>query len=297
MCDVNRVTNVRVSYDLQRANTNNLYRGKPLEVRPIINYVPVNVTFDMYKSDNSLEQMLGLVNTTGVAAAICDTNPWTATYGIRSMQVYYAPNSSSNYNSLADIKSGVLTNYSLQGSINEAMRQSIGMQFLDISGSVNTNPRDMTIYNTEVIKPENINLTGIQFTGCGFSNVTIQSFSLSISFTRIAVTYMGSRFPQSRPLVDVNASLQVQGFIEGLSNTTGLAQYNNGDPVYGQVQLITYPACTNTSPCTITMTNPYVDSVSLEGQAGNFSTFSMSFSLPLGSNPLNTGDGSVLTIQ
>lgn len=297
MQNVNRVTSVKVSYDIPRVNTNNMHRGKPLEQRQVVNYIPVNVSFDMYKSDNSLEQMLGLVNTTGVAAALFDTNAATATVGMRSMQVYYAPNSSSAYNGLADIKSGVLTSYSLQGSINDAMRQSISMQFLDMSGSANTTQRDTSTYRTSIVRPEDINLTGIQFTGYGLSNITIDSFSLSIAFRRTDVIYMGSRFPIQRPLIDVNATLQVQGFIEGLNNSvTSLSQYFNGNPTYGPISLVLYPACTSASPTTITMTNPYLDNVSMDSQVGNFSTFSATFSLPLGPNALETGDGSVLTI-
>lgn len=297
MQNVNRVTNVKIDYSIPRTNINVLNRGKPLELRPVINYTPVNVSIDMFKSDNSLEQMLGLVNTTGVASLISDTNPATATYGIRSMQVYFAPTNSANYNSLLDIKSGVLTNYSLQGSISEAMRQSVSFQFLDMSGSINTTLRDTTNYSSSIIKPENISLTGIQFTGYGITGVTIQSFSLGIAFSRASVMQLGQRFPASRPLTDVTASFQVQGFIEGLNNSvTGLSQYNCGAPTYGTVQLVLTPACTSTSPTTITINNPYLDGVSIDGQVGNFSTISMSFSIPLGPNPNETTDGSTLTI-
>lgn len=274
-----------------------LNRGKPLEQRPVINYIPVNVSLDMYKSDNSLEQMLGLVNPTGIAMLITDTNPVTATYGIRSMQVYYAPTSSSNYNSLLDIKSGVLTSYSLQGSISEAMRQSVALQFLDMSGSVNTTVRDTTNYASAIVKPENIALTGIQFGGYGITGMTVQSFSLGVQFARTSVMQMGSRFPHSRPLTDVNATLQVQGFVEGFNNTiTGLSTYNCGTPTYGTVSLVMTPACAASSPTTITVGNPYLDSVSIDGQVGNFTTISMAFSIPLGPNPLEVSDGSTLTI-
>lgn len=297
MQSVNRVTDVKIDYSIPRTNVNVLNRGKPLEQRPVINYIPVNVSLDMYKSDNSLEQMLGLVNTTGVAMLITDTNPLTATYGIRSMQVYYAPTSSSNYNSLLDIKSGVLTSYSLQGSISEPMRQSVALQFLDMSGSVNTNLRDTTTYASAVVKPENMALNNIQFAGYGITGITIQSFSLGIQFTRTSVMQMGSRFPQSRPLTDVNATLQVQGFVEGFNNTmTGLSVYNCGTPTYGSVTLVMTPACAVTSPTTITIGNPYLESVSIAGQVGNFTTISMSFSMPLGPNPLEVSDGSTLTI-
>lgn len=298
MMPINRVIDVRIDGNIPRANINNMNRGKPLETRPVINYVPVNVSFDMYKSDNALEQMLGLINSTGVAMLISDTNPLTATYGIRSMQVYYAPTTSSSYNGMWDLKSGILTSYSLQGSISEAMRQNIGMQFLDMSGSFNTTSRVSANYPSAIVKPENINLTGIQFTGYGLTGVTIQSFSLGINFSRASVMLMNSNIPRERPLMDVNATLQIQGFFEGLNGSlTGLSQYNVGNPTYESIQLILYPACTTTSPSIVSIKNPYLENFSFNGQAGDFSTFSMSFSMPLGSNPTEIADGSTLSLQ
>lgn len=297
MQPVNRVTDVKIDYSVPRANISVLNRGKPLEQRPVINYTPVNVSIDMYKSDNSLEQMLGLVNTTGIAMLITDTDPLTATYGIRSMQVYYAPTTSANYNSLLDIKSGVLMSYSLQGSVSEAMKQSVSLQFLDMSGSVNTTARDTTTYAAAVVKPENISLTGIQFTGYGITGITVQSFSLGVQFSRTSVMKMGSAFPSSRPLTDVSATLQVRGFLEGFNNSiTGLSTYSCGNPTYTTIALVMTPACASSSPTTVTIRNPYLESFSVAGQVGNFTTVSMSFSMPLGPNPLEVSDGSTLTI-
>ena len=178
------------------------------------------------------------------------------------------------------------------------MRQSVSLQFLDMSGSVNTNPRSTAQPLSAVIKPENIALTGIVFSGYGITGVTVQSFSLGIQFSRTSVMQMGSSLPQSRPLTDVMATFQVQGYIEGLNNSmTGLSQYNCGTPTYGTISLVLTPACAVTSPTTIKIGNPYLDSVSMSAQVGNFTTISMGFSIPLGPNPLETFDGSTLTIQ
>lgn len=296
---VNRVTDVKIGGQIPHANINVLNRGKPLEARPVINYSPVDVSFDLLKSDNSLETMLGLINPTGVGMLITDTNAATATYGIRSMQVYFAPTSSANYNGLYDIKSGVLTSYALQGSISEPMRQSISMSFLDISGSVNNTLRDATTYASAVIKPANISLTGIQFTGYGLTGITVQSFSLNISFSRTQVMQLGQKFPQQRPLTDIVASLQLQGYMEGLnSSLTGLSQYDCGTPTYGTIGLTMVPLCApaGSSPSQITITNPYLESFSVNGQVGNFSTFSIALSMPLGPNPLEVQDGSTLAL-
>lgn len=301
MQPVQRITNAKIDYNIPRANVTVFSRGKPLEQRPVINYTPVDASFDYLKSNTSIEQSLGLLNPTGVAAQITDTRAATATYGIRSMQVYFAPTSSANYNGLYDLKSGVLTSYSLQGGVTQPIQASFGLQFLDMSGSVNTTARASTNYPAAPIIPANQSLTGLGsttallLTGFGLTGVTIQSFSLSVGFTHASIMQLGTKFPIERPLTDVNASFQCQGYFEGLNNSiTGLGVYDCGYPTFGTIGLTMSPACGLSSPSSIIMVNPYLDSFSVNGQAGNFSTFAMSFSLPLGPNPLETGDGSVL---
>lgn len=296
---VNRVTNVKIDYNVPRTNVYELGRGKPLQQRPIINYIPVDVSIDLLKSDNSLEQMLGLVNPTGIAALITDTNPQTATLGIRSMQVYFAPTSSANYNGMFGINSGVLTSYSLQGGISELVRQTVALQFLDYSGSVNLTPRATTNITTAGVKPEGQQLTGLSITGLGLTGFTAQSFSLSVNFSRAQIFQLGTKFPVQRPFTDIAATLQVQGFFEGVNNSiTGLSAISDcGNPQFGTVALTLMPSCATTSPTTITIGNPYVDSCSINGQVNNFSTAAFSFSIPLGPNPLETGDGSTLFIS
>jgi hypothetical protein len=93
------------------------------------------------------------------------------------------------------------------------------------------------------------------------------------------------------------ATLSVQGYFEGFNSLmTGLAGFACGDPMFGKVGLTMAPACSSSSPSTITIFNPYFESLAINGQAGGFSTFSLSMSMPLGPNPLETGDGSVMMI-
>lgn len=294
---LHRVTSVRVNAQPPRTNVNVLNRGKPLEQRPVINYIPVDVSVDMVQSSLRFEQICGLVNSTGIAAALTDTNATTAQLAIRNMQILYAPTDSTNYNGELDLKSGVLTNYSLQGSISEPVRSAFSMQFLDMSGAVNTSVRDTSDYAVGPIKPENVSLTGIQFTGLGITGVTVQSFSVGVTFSRTPIMQLGQRFPVSRPLTDVNATLQVQGYMEGINNSlTGLGVFNCGDPMFGTVGLTLSPSCVTVSPYTVTAINPYWEGMSVDSQVGGFTNVSFSFSLPLGPNPLETGDGSVLKL-
>ncbi len=298
MQPVQRVTNVKIDYTVPRANVMVLNRGKPLENRPVINYTVPHASVDFYHSDSSIAQMLGICNTSGVCQAITETKSTTAGLGIRSMQVAYAPTASASYNGLLDLKSGVLTSYSLQGSVGDAVRGNFVLEFLDESGSINTTTRDSSNTAANLVKPENVSLTGILFTGYGLTGVTIQSFSFSLGFGRTAVPQMGQKFPVERPLTDVNASLQIAGFFDGLNNSmTGLNQYDCGSPTFGVVGLTLSPSCGATSPNTITMKNPYFDSLSVDSQVGGFTTFSLSLSMPIGPNPLEVTDGSVVIIN
>lgn len=300
MQPVQRITNAKIDYNVPRTNVTVLNRGKPLENRPVINYTPVDATFDFLKSDTMIEQSLGLINPTGVAMLITDTRGASATYGIRSMQVYYAPTTSSSYNGLYDLKSGVLTNYTLQGGVTEPIRGSFGLQFLDMSGSVNTTSRVTTNYAPSPITPVNQSLTGfassssLLLTGLGLTGTTIQSFSFSLGLNHASIMQLGQKFPIERPLTDVNASLQIQGYFEGINNSfTGLASLDCGGPA-GNVGLTMTPSCGLTSPSSILMKGCYLDSFNADAQVGNFTTFSASFSMPVGPNPLENTDGSVL---
>ncbi len=295
---VERVQSVKIDTNIPRANVGVLNRSKPLNQRPVINYSSVDFSFDWIKSNNSIENMLGLVSSAGVAANITNASALGASYAVRNAQVYFAPTSSTTYNGLMDLKSGVLTNYAVQGSVNDPVRASIGMQFFDMSGSINNTARDTTNYSADIIKPAGSYLTGILFTGYGLTGVNVQSFSLSIGFNRTQVFQLGgSPFPADRPLTEASASLQVQGFFEGLNNSmTGLAQYACGDPTYGDVYLTLLPSCSTAAATTYRMTNPYLDSQSIDGQVGGFSTCSFSFSMPLPINTIESGDGSFLTI-
>lgn len=298
MQPVPRVTNVRIEENINRANVGVLNRGKPLENRPVINYVSVDASVDYYHSDSSITQMLGICNTSGVCQAITDTKAATAGLGIRNMNVLFAPTNSAFYNAELDLKSGVLTSYSLQGSVGSPVAGNFALSFLDQSGCINTTARDSSNTAANLVKPEGISLTGIQFTGYGLTGVTIQSFSFAIGFARTAVSQLGSKFPVERPLTDVVASLQVQGFFDGLNNSiTGLSVFDCGQPSVGTVGLTLSPSCGSTSPMTVTMRNPYFDSRSIDAQVGGFTTFSLSMSLPIGPNPLETSDGSVVIIN
>ncbi len=292
-----RITNVRITDSISRTNVMVLNRGKPLAQRPINNYIPSEMAVEYVKSDSSPEYIFGLANSTGIVTNLVNTNATNATYGIRNASVYFAKINSANFNGVINLSSGVLTNYSLQGTVGEPVRASVTYQFLDRNQATTTNARSTTDYNTSLVKPENVILNGINFTGLGITGMTVQSFSLGIGFTRNAIHNLGSRYPLERPITDVTATLQLQGYTEGFNNTlTGLGVYNNGDPIYGSFSMTLYPTGDTSSPTTYTFTNPYLETQEISSQVGGFTTASIGFSFPIGPNPLETGNGSVITI-
>lgn len=304
MVPLQMINGVAINPSIPRANIGTVGRGKPLELRPVINYSPVEVSVEFTRNGSSIEEILGLRGTT-VLSNITDTRGTAGTYAVRNLQVAFAPTNSSNYNSFYDIKSGVLTSYSLQGGVSEPVRGNFSMQFLDMSGGYYGSTRDSTSYAANVVKPENQILTGLSsattlaLTGFGLTGVTIQSFSFSLGLSHASVHQLGTKFPVERPLTDASASLQVQGFFEGMNNSlTGLGIFDCGAPAYGTIGLTMTPSCSATpATSTITMTNPYFEGMNVNGQVGGFSTFSASFSLPIGPNPSETSDGSVVRIS
>lgn len=300
MVPVKRVTNVNVGYNIPRANVNVMNRGKPLAQRPVINYTPVEVSLEFYKSNNDFEQSIGLVNNNNIIKNITETRNGYGGSGVRNIEIYYAPTSSQNYNGLLSIRSGVLTSYALQGSVGEPVKGSASFQCFDLSGSSNFSSRDSSDYDAALVKPENVVLRHIEFTGVGLTGVTVQSFSFSLGLSRTQVFQLGQKFPIERPLTDVNASLQVQGFFEGINDSIqSLSYFDCGSPMSGNVQISLYQSCQGSQyQSALGITRPYFDSFSIQGQAGGFSTFSLNMSMPIGPNPNEVGllDGSIVTL-
>lgn len=297
MMPIDRATSVSVNYNIPRANVNVLNRSKPLNQRPVINYTPVDVSVNYYKGDKNIERALGLYNDVTVLSGLLETRVGINSTAVRNIQVYYAPTTASNYNGLYNISSGVLTSYSLQGSVGDPVSASVSFQGLDLSGGYITTSRDSTNYSASLIRPDGITLTGIQFSGVGLTGVTIQSFSFSLGVNRTQVLELGKTLPVERPLTDVNASLQVQGFFEGVNNAVkSLEVHRCGAPMDENVVLDLTPSCSNLESTKIFVGRPYFDSFNIEGQAGGFSTFSLSLTAPIGANPNETTDGSVVRI-
>lgn len=295
---VDRVQDIRVDYQLPRAVTPVIGRFKSLNDQPVINYTPVNMSVGYTKGNKDIERNLGLLNTTGVAVQI-GQNTEVRNWGARNYQIYNAPLQETTYAGQWTVVSGILRSFSLNGSVGDAVRGSFSVEAIDLRQAPNGAAKSVPSYSGQLIKPENQTLTGIDFTGLGYSGLMIQSFSFGVNFNHAQTYRIGTKYPERR-VTEASASLQISAFMEGITSTlTSITGFDQGSPMPGQYVLTLQPSCGPESPTTITMTNPYLVSQQLGIQVGTYTSVELAFALPLSTVPFEcTGNnqGSNVTI-
>lgn len=292
-----RVQGIGAGFQIPRVTIPVMGRFKPLAERPVINFTPVPLSIEYIKGDKAFEDNLGLTNATGVGVALgaADSNS-VAGFGCRNFQIRLAPHTSPNYAGQINVLSGVLTSFSLGGSIGDPVKGAVAFECLDWQQVTNTGVRSDITYSANLIKSENIILSGIGFSGLGITNLIIQNFKLDVTFGRVATIRMGNKYPE-RPITDVHANLSIQGFLEGINtDITSLTGYDCGTALANPIQLTLSPSCSSEAATVITMTNPYLDSQQFGAQVGNFISVDMSFSCPISTIATEAQTGSNLTI-
>lgn len=293
---VERVQNVSVGVNLNRTDVKVLGRFKSLNDRPAVTFSPPQFNVSYIKSSREVEQNLGILNTTGVGVAFADTDGLTvAGYGARNFQLIVSPAQSNNYYGQINILSGVVNSFSVSASVNEPARASFAGEALEWTNTANNNAKTAQNYATELVIPENVRISGIDISGYGLSGITIQSFDLGINFSRQSAFQLGSRFPR-RLISDLNASVSLRGFFEGITEFTGLAQYSCGQPYTGTFYVTLQPACSSTAGTTYVIKNPTLDSIQLGSQVGSFTSVDLGFSVPLSVNAQEAGTGANVII-
>ena len=282
---IDRVQSVRVEYQIPRASVFTLGRFKPLPDRPVINYTPVNMSVDYIKGDKNVETCLGILNSTGLATLIGNGTK-VDDWGCRTYPCYLAPVSYPTNVGEYDVVSGVLKSFQLQCSVNEPVRGSFSVEALDLQEIANNNSKTTPNYSGNLIRSQDVVITGIDFTGLGFSGLIIQSFAFGASFGYSSNFMMGKKYPVRR-MIEANASLQLSAYIDGTTNTvSGLGIYDCGSYITGTYVLTLQPSCAgNQPPTVITLQNPYIESQSLGVQVGSFIQVSLGFSAPLTISP------------
>lgn len=277
---VDRVQDVRAEYQLPRTTVSVLGRFAPLPGQPVINYTDVQGTVNYTKGNKDVERNLGLLNTTGVMVQIAQNTDVT-TWGARNYLIRNAPVDSTTYAGQWELVTGVLRSFSLNGSVGDAVRGTFSVEGLDLRQSALTSTRSIPNYSGQLITPENQSLTGINFTGFGYTGLTVQNFTFQLSLNYAKTHRIGSKYPEKR-LTEAGATLQINGFMEGHSNTLpSISGFDLGSPIAGQYVLRLQPACGPEPATTITMINPYLTSHSIGMQVGNFTEVNLGFACPL----------------
>ncbi len=280
---VERTQDVRVNAQPPRLNTMVMGRVKPLNDRPVNNYTPIQLTSNAAMGSKDIPRMLGLLNPTGVAVVI-GQGTTLADYGARTFQIYQAPTNVQQYQGQYDVATGVLKSFSLAGSTNDVVRMSFSVEAFDFQQVANTNARGIPAYSGQLVKPENMTFTGIDFAGLGFSGLIVQSFNYQLTFNHAQTFRLGSKFPERR-MTEATATLQVSAFLENTNNTVPtFTVYDCGQFITGSYALSLQPSCVNPvaePPLVITFVNPYLESLSYGAAVGNFISVDIAYSCPL----------------
>lgn len=293
-----RVQSASWNYTIPRFDAQVLGRFKPLDGRPVLNYTPITYSVEMLKSDLIAENNLGLTHPSGVAIFFGTGGDGNViqNYCSRNLNFLISDPSKLNYENEFNLKTGVLTSYTVQASVGDVARVSFGGEAFDLLTSPNYQPRTGIGYSSEIIKNEGITVAGINFSGIAITGLSIQSFSIGINFNRQSFFEFGQRLPR-RILSDVNATVQIQGFVEGISPTfPSLSGFNCGNFETGTYSFTLIPSCKpEVGGGTIyKVVKPYIDSVNFGAQVGNYISVDISMSVPIGINTLEAEGSNVV---
>jgi hypothetical protein len=277
---VERVQGISINAQIPRSDTMVLGKTRALNARPVINYSPVSYSVDFVKATKEIENCLGILNPSGVAYNL-GTSSALSGYGCRNLEVYLVDAAADFYKGQLNIKSGYLQSYNITTTVGDIVKGSFAGEGLDIEIINNDDPRELVNYDdVGIIKPEDVQISGIQFSGFGITGLSIQSFNIGLNFNRQSVFKLGSKYPV-RPLTEARASISINGFIEGLKPVDTLGRYDCGLPETGNYYLTVLPSCSNYPATIYTIKNPYLDSWTFGAQIGSFISTELSFSVIL----------------
>ncbi len=288
---IQRVSNISTTYQIPRTAQRVIGRMLPLNQQPVLNYTPVNLSVNFTEGNKDVERNLGILNPTGILTQI-GQNTEVTNWGARSFKLYNVPNQGTTYAGQWNVITGILKSYSLAGSVGGVVDGSFSIEALDMQQVANGGVRTIPNYSGQVVKSENMQITGINFTGLGYSGLTIQSFNFQTNINHAATFRIGTQYPERR-ITDGVATLQIVGYMEGTTNTIdSLNTYANGNSLTGTFVLSLTPSCSTEPATVITMVSPYLDSQTLGTQIGSYTTVTLGFSIPLTTVPSETTLGS-----
>jgi hypothetical protein len=277
---IERVQGINISTQIPRSDIMVMGKTRALNARPVINYSPVSYSVDFIKATKEIENCLGILNPSGAAYNLGNSSILSG-YGCRNLEVYIVDSSADSYNGQINIKSGYLQSYNVTTTVGDIVKGSFGGEGLDLEIIENQDARDLVNYDdVGIIKPENVQVSGIQFSGFGITGLSVQSFNIGLNFNRQSIFKLGSKFP-IRPLTEARATISINGFIEGIKPIGTLGRYDCGLPETGNYYLTVVPSCSNYPATIYTIKNPYLDSWTFGAQIGSFISTELSFSVIL----------------
>lgn len=271
---LSNIQSVGIVNQYQRQEVTYLGKYASEQNKPIVNYTPINLSYSYYKSDNLIEEQLGLLNPSGCFINLVANNN-VNDYSTRDYKILYRPNNSQNYAGQINLYSGVLSNYSLNATVGTPISCSVTTECLDID-SIENKTVQSGINAKNIISSEGFILTGINFSGFGISGFQINSVSLSLSVQRNNSFEIGKRFP-SKTIVDTNASIQINGLLNNITSIERLSDINNDMPYSGNLVISINDNCSNTNISNILIKNPYIVSRNISNQVGNFANVGLEF--------------------
>lgn len=278
---VDRAQDIKCNVDIPRVQTQVLGKFAPLVDQPVVNYTPVSLSWTYAKGNKDMERNLGLLNTTGAAIQI-GQGTTVPDWGARNYQIRNCPVDSTTYAGQWDVVTGVLKSWSLAGSVGDTVKGTVTVEAIDRRQVANVSARSIPTYSGQLIKPENMQLTGLSFAGLGYSGLLVQSFSLQLAFDHAQTFHIGTKYPEKR-VTSAAATLSMTAFISGgVTNLeTSLTGYDIGSPLEGQYVLTLQPSCGAEPATTITMTRPYLMANSVGIPVGAFTQVDLTLALPL----------------
>ncbi len=272
----NNVQSISLNYSNQRLQTTYLGNYNSESKKPIINYTPIQLGFSYLKSDNNeIEKNLGLFNASGCCINLVDSNNPDC-YGTRNYKSLYRPANSKNYAGQINLYSGAINQYTLNATIGSPISCSVSTEFLDME-SVNNNSTQVSIPDNLILGGENISITGINFSGFGISGLQIQNISLNIGIQRTSSFKIGLKFPE-RVITDTSSQLQINGFLNNISELSKLSTINQENPE-NDIYLKIKNSCSDSDILNILIRKPTLDSQKISNQVGNLANVSLDFSV------------------
>lgn len=268
------IQSLNISFQNNRQETIYLGNFNAESKKPIINYTPIQLSFSYIKPiTNEIEKNLGLLNPSGCFINLIANNNIND-YSSRDYKILFRPPNKQIYNGQINIYSGYLNQYNLSANVGAPITCSVNIDVLDMQSCANNSGQSI-IPNSQIISPENVIITGINFSGMGISGLQIQNFSLNLNIQRNNSFQINKKFPE-KAIIQTNCTLQIGGFLNNITEINRLSEIDQGNPI-NDIYINFKNNCSNSGIMNILIRKPYLESKQISNQVGNLANVSLNF--------------------